>query len=94
MTNTRMKDYFDLELLLSEGTLDAEQLKRAIEAIFARRKTPLPMSLPHGLSDAFAMDAIRQTQWIAFLKKNRLDAMSLESIVAQLRSAFRQIGVI
>lgn len=94
MTNTRMKDYFDLSVLLGEGTLDAVQLQRAVEATFTRRKTPLPASLPAGLSDAFALDTIKQRQWMAFLKKNRLDAMSLESIVAQLRSAFRQIGVI
>lgn len=94
MTNTRMKDYFDLEILLSEGTLDAEQLKRAIEATFTRRKTPLPVSLPAGLSDAFATDTIKQTQWMAFLKKNRLDAMTFENIVAQLRNAFQQIGAI
>jgi Nucleotidyl transferase AbiEii toxin, Type IV TA system len=94
MTNTRMKDYFDLEILLSEGALDAGQLKRAIEATFARRKTTLPLSLPVGLSDAFAMDTIKQTQWLAFLKKNRLDAIALEVIVARLHNALQKIGVI
>lgn len=94
MANTRMKDYFDLEILLSEGTLDAEQLRRAIEVTFTRRKTPLPMSLPAGLSDAFATDTIKQTQWMAFLKKNRLDTIALEVIVARLQSAFQKIGVI
>ena len=94
MANTRMKDYFDLEILLSEGTLDAEQLKRAIDATFTRRKTPLPMSLPAGLSNVFATDKIKQTQWMAFLKKNRLDNIALEVIVARLHSAFQKIGVI
>jgi Nucleotidyl transferase AbiEii toxin, Type IV TA system len=94
MANTRMKDYFDLEILLSEDTLDAEQLKRAIEATFTRRKTPLPMSLPAGLSDAFATDTIKQTQWMAFLKKNRLDTIALEVIVARLHNAFQKIGII
>jgi hypothetical protein len=94
MANTRMKDYYDLEILLSEGTLDAEQLKRAIEVTFTRRKTPLPMSLPAGLSDAFATDTIKQTQWMAFLKKNRLDTIALEVIVARLHNAFQKIGII
>ncbi len=94
MSNTRMKDCFDLEILLSEGTLDAEQLQCAIAATFTRLKTPLPKSLPAGLSDAFAMDTIKQTQWMAFLKKNRLDAIGLEAIVARLHSAFQRIGVI
>jgi hypothetical protein len=94
MSNTRMKDYFDLAILLGEGTLDEEQLKRAIEATFARRKTPLPMSLPAGLSDTFAMDTTKQTRWAAFLKKNRLDAIALEIVVARLHTEFQKIGVI
>jgi hypothetical protein len=94
MTNTRMKDYFDLSVLLDEGTLDAGQLRRAIEATFTRRKTPMPASVPTGLSNAFALDPVKQTQWNAFLKKNRLDSMALEDMVVRLRSAFQQIGVV
>jgi Nucleotidyl transferase AbiEii toxin, Type IV TA system len=94
MTNTRMKDYFDLSVLLDEGTLDAGQLRRAIEATFTRRKTAMPASVPTGLSNAFALDPVKQTQWNAFLKKNRLDSMALEDMVVRLRSAFQQIGVV
>jgi Nucleotidyl transferase AbiEii toxin, Type IV TA system len=94
MTNTRMKDYFDLSVLLDEGTLDAGQLRRAVEATFTRRKTPMPASVPTGLSNAFALDPVKQTQWNAFLKKNRLDSMALEDMVVRLRSAFQQIGVV
>jgi Nucleotidyl transferase AbiEii toxin, Type IV TA system len=94
MTNTRMKDYFDLAVLLGEGTLDAEQLRRAIEATFVRRKTPMPASMPTGLSNAFALDAVKQAQWNAFLKKNRLATVALEDIVMQLRSTFKHIGAI
>jgi hypothetical protein len=94
MTNTRMKDYFDLAVLLGEGTLDAEQLRRAIEATFVRRKTPMPASVPTGLSNAFALDAVKQMQWNAFLKKNRLATVALKDIVMQLRSTFKHIGTI
>ncbi len=94
MTNTRMKDYFDLSVLLGEGTLDSAELRRAIEATFARRTTPMPPSLPAGLSDGFATDTIKQAQWRAFLKKNQLDAIALPDIVVKLRSAFQQIGII
>jgi hypothetical protein len=94
MTNTRMKDYFDLAVLLGEGTLDAEQLRRAIEATFVRRKTPMPASVPTGLSNAFALDAVKQMQWNAFLKKNRLATVALKDIVMQLRSTFKHIGAI
>ncbi|RZJ59228.1 MAG: nucleotidyl transferase AbiEii/AbiGii toxin family protein [Acidovorax sp.] len=88
MANTRMKDYFDLWVLLTEGALDAAQLQRAVEATFIRRKLALPKTVPTGLSDAFAQDAAKQRQWAAFLKKNRLQAEDLGDIVALLRSEF------
>lgn len=94
MTNTRMKDYFDLWVLLAENTLDQAELRRAIEATFNRRKMSMPASLPAGLSDAFAADAIKQTQWNAFLKKNRLDAIALVDVVTRLRGEIYKVGVL
>lgn len=94
MANTRMKDYFDLWVLLGENTLDASQLCHAIEATFTRRKMPMPSAPPIGLDDAFAADAIKQTQWNAFLKKNRLEAISLAEVVTRLRGEVQKIGVI
>ena len=66
MANTRMKDYFDLWVLLSENTLAAAELRRAIEATFNRRQMAMPIALPAGLSDAFAADAHKKNQWNAF----------------------------
>lgn len=94
MTNTRMKDYFDLWVLLGENTLDQAKLRRAIEATFNRRKMAMPTSLPAGLSDAFAADTIKQAQWNAFLKKNRLDLVALADVVTRLRKEVRKVGVI
>lgn len=94
MANTRMKDYFDLWVLLGEDTLDAAELRRAIKATFARRKMSMPSSLPDGLSDAFVADASKQTQWNAFIKKNRLAAIALADVVTLLRNKFGGVGVI
>jgi hypothetical protein len=94
MVNTRMKDYFDLWVLLGEGVLDPEQLRRALEATFARRNMALPSALPAGLSDAFAEDRAKQTQWAAFLKRNRLDVLALPDVVARLRSELQKTGVV
>lgn len=93
MTNTRMKDYFDLWVLMTEGTLDPAELRRATAATFERRQLALPASLPAGLSDAFCNDAAKQAQWAAFLKKNRLAALELAPVVARLRAQFQQCGV-
>ena len=80
-----MKDYFDLRVLAHEGALDAGQLAEAIAATFARRQTPLPEGLPLGLSAEFAQDAMKRTQWKAFLNKNRLDAPALDAVVTEVR---------
>lgn len=42
MANTRMKDYYDLWVLLAENTLDPTEVRRAIEATFERRKMTMP----------------------------------------------------
>ena len=92
MANTRLKDYFDLWVLLTEGALEPAELRRALEATFARRQLAVPSTLPSGLTDAFAGDAMKQRQWAAFLKKNRLEALDLAEVVALLRSAFQKLG--
>jgi len=91
MANTRMKDYFDLWVLLSEGVLESSELRRAVEATFTRRQLPVPTAVPTGLSDTFAQDAVKQAQWAAFLKKNRLDALGLVKVVILLRDEFQKL---
>lgn len=93
MANTRMKDYFDLWVLMAEDAPDPGELRCAITATFARRGLTLPVGPPTGLSDGFARDDAKQRQWTAFLHKNRLEAVDLPDVVAQLRAAFRQCGV-
>jgi hypothetical protein len=85
MTNSRMKDYFDLRALAREGVIDPAVLSRAIPVTFERRKTPLPDELPMGLSDEFAADRTKLAQWAAFLKRNKLDAPALSVVVRELR---------
>lgn len=92
MANTRLKDYFDLDVLLSQGTLDQEQLRKAVEATFARRKLGIPSAWPVGLTDTFATDSGKQTQWTAFLRKNRLQQMPLHEVVGRIRSGLTVFG--
>lgn len=94
IANSRMKDYFDLWVLLREDDLDLVKLRRAIEATFARRQTAMPTGIPVGLSDGFVNDQTKQTQWRAFLRKNKLDAIELHKVVALLREKFQKIEVI
>ena len=60
MTNSRVKDYFDLSVLLERETLDDGLLAQAIKATFVRRGMAVPAKLPVGLTDEFSGDASRQ----------------------------------
>jgi hypothetical protein len=89
MTNSRLKDYLDLSVLLEREALDPATLAAAIAATFTRRGTTLPTVLPIGLSDEFANDQSRQALWVAFLKKNALPAVPLTSVVTTLRATLQ-----
>ena len=91
MTNSRVKDYFDLSLLLERETLDADLLAQAIKATFARRGMAVPAELPVGLTDEFSGDASRQALWNAFAKKNGLEVEPLDVTVIRLRKAFEHV---
>lgn len=72
LANSRMKDYFDLWVLAREFAFDGVRLTPAIQATFHRRQTALPEAVPIGLSERFAADTIKQTQWAGFLNRSRL----------------------
>ena len=86
MTNSRVKDYFDLSVLLEREKLDAKLLAQAIKATFKRRGMDVPAELPIGLTDEFARDTSRQMLWQTFIKKNELAPESLAAIVQRLRA--------
>lgn len=85
MENSRMKDYFDLWILLRDQTIDRPLVASAIQATFGRRQTKLPAGIPIGLSTEFASDALKISQWDAFVARNKLKAPDLASLVAELR---------
>ncbi len=87
MSNSRLKDYFDLSVLLERETLENDVLIQAIMATFERRGTALPEALPIGLSNEFAHDSSRQALWRAFLKKNELPSEPLPEITDRLRTS-------
>ena len=79
-----MKDYFDLWILVCHTEFEGDILRQAIQATFERRKTALTGQLPLGLTEAFAKDTQKRKQWQSFLMKNRLEALTLDTVVAAL----------
>lgn len=85
IANSRMKDFYDLDLLRRTFAFD-DTLVEAVGATFARRGTPTPTELPIGLSDDFAADAVKLAQWSAFLRRAGGEAaLGLAEVVTALR---------
>jgi hypothetical protein len=80
--NSRMKDFFDVWLLSLQFDFDGQTLATAIGKTFANRGTALPDEVL-ALTPRFASDAVKQTQWKAFLNKSRLETApaALQTVV-------------
>jgi hypothetical protein len=83
MANSRMKDYFDLWVLLRKANLEDATLDRAFRATFKNRGTVMPK-----VSDRFAQDKTRIALWDEFISRNKLEAQSLLDTVLYLRDRF------
>jgi len=57
--NSRVKDHFDIWILLTDVNGDLSDVASAITATFARRNTEIPMTTPSGLSPHFAEGSTR-----------------------------------
>ena len=68
LTNSRMKDFYDLYMILTGQPLNTDTLKKAIKATFENRKTSL-IPNPIAFTRVFYADAEKQRQWKAFLNK-------------------------
>ncbi len=69
--NSRMKDFYDIHVLLCQFEFDGGILSLAIERTFANRGTMID-SDPFVFSPPFLEDSIKQTQWTAFVRKSKL----------------------
>jgi len=88
MANSRMKDYYDLLVILRTFELSDEGLAAAIAATFRRRQTALPDDVPPGLSDDFGSDEAAQRLWREFLR--RLDIKDAPNDFAEVVASVRR----
>lgn len=95
MTNSRMKDYYDLLVIFRIYDLDDANLTKAIAATFQRRQTALPNEVPPGLSDAFGADDAAQRLWREFLRRLRIDDVPSDftQVVQQVRTCIWPVMV-
>jgi predicted nucleotidyltransferase component of viral defense system len=86
--NSRMKDFYDLWMMARQFEFEGPVLVEAIKATFDRRNTQIQRSEPSGLSDEFASDSDKLTQWKAFLKRTGLEdiGVDLPQVIHVLRT--------
>lgn len=85
IANSRMKDFFDLQVMSKMFALDGETLAAAVKATFQRRRTDVPADAPTALTDAFATDRDKASQWTAFARRLKLGGMTLGEVIGDLR---------
>ena len=78
MTNSRMKDYYDLWFMSRHFEFDGSTLAAAVRATFERRRTVIPGRTPIALTIEYADDPSHVQQWAAF--KGRLSAEATPSL--------------
>jgi len=87
LMNSRMKDFYDVYILLNHMNIDDDLLAKAIGATFNKRKIALPQQLPVALTADFLEDGIKEMQWKAFLIRSNLSGfgLTLSEIIDNLR---------
>jgi len=73
LNNSRMKDFYDIWLLSELFDHDFVMLKQAITNTFNRREVALPSEIPECFSEEFMDNRMKNTQWNAFCRKNKLE---------------------
>jgi predicted nucleotidyltransferase component of viral defense system len=72
LLNSRMKDFYDVWLLMRRFDFKGETLVEAIKRTFHHRKTALPKEIPLFADEIYDKKSDRQTLWKAFLTKNQI----------------------
>lgn len=69
LLNSRMKDFYDIWLLMRQFDFNGSKLAEALKRTFEHRKTLLPADRPLFTEEIYDEKSDRQTLWKAFLKK-------------------------
>jgi hypothetical protein len=72
--NSRMKDFFDVWMVLNGCEISEDILKTAIAATFKRRGTKIDIADPLCFTEEFSSDERKSIQWKSYLRKNGIDA--------------------
>lgn len=86
MANSRMKDFYDINIIAHTMKLDGNALLQAVNATFDRRKTEIIAEPLYVFSTDFKQDQDKHKQWRAFLSKNALKKeMNFNEVIDELK---------
>lgn len=82
LINTRMKDFYDLWMILKKERLDSNSLGEAIRKIFLHRETPLQM--PLSFTPAFYENPETLRKWKTFLNTLGENEIDLHKVIFEI----------
>ncbi|GHT62719.1 hypothetical protein AGMMS50239_16820 [Bacteroidia bacterium] len=88
--NSRMKDFFDVYILLKNNKLTNKNLQNAISEIFRNRETPCIES-PELFEISFFQNTNRKIRWKAFLRKIKSENIDFETVVKHITARLQPI---
>lgn len=84
LLNSRMKDFYDIWLMMRQFEFKGTNLVEAIKKTFKHRKTDIPQDKPLFDDEIYDMKSDRQTLWSAFLRKGDIQhAPDTLSVIAE-----------
>ncbi|NLB35462.1 MAG: nucleotidyl transferase AbiEii/AbiGii toxin family protein [Elusimicrobia bacterium] len=86
--NSRMKDFYDIWLLMRSMNFSGAKLSKALKNTFEHRKTILPVKSPLFDEEIYDKNSDRQMLWNTFIRKNKTEnaPKQLEEVAGQLES--------
>jgi len=84
ISNSRMKDFYDLHWLQSHLNFNGKVLTEAVTNTFTRRGTSIPTKAPLAFTTEFSSDEQKVQQWAAFLRKGKLPAIELGDVITDI----------
>jgi predicted nucleotidyltransferase component of viral defense system len=84
---TRMKDLYDLHVILSREAFHAAEVSQALERSFGARGTPLE-AVPRILGESFAGSDVLGPRWQQYLGRTRFSAPGFPAVMLLLRSFY------
>lgn len=89
--NSRMKDFYDIFILITSQNINNEVLKEAINQTFKQRNTDVDFD-SIVFTEPFYRDAERLKMWSAFIKKINVSFINFETVIITIKNKLKEIN--